>query len=635
MDIIHLLPDEVANQIAAGEVVQRPASVIKELVENAIDAGAHNIQIIIKDAGRTLIQVIDDGKGMSPTDARMAFERHATSKITQANDLFALHTMGFRGEALASIAAVAQVELLTRTADAEMGSRLVINGGNTESEEPCACPQGSNFAIKNLFFNVPARRKFLKSYATEFSHIEKSFFCIALVYPDISFELIHNGERCFMLPATSLRERIVHIFGKSIDNQLFNIQSDTSLINIKGFVGKPESARKQNTDRQYFFVNGRFMRHPGFHKAVMQAYDRMLQPGTAPIYFIYMEVDPASIDVNIHPTKTEIKFENEQAIWPIVQATVREALGRFDATDAIDFDQNGAVDMPSLLTPHNNITPPSIHTDPDYNPFDSVPTPPSRSNQRNWQDLCKHLGNDSSHSGTATTHHSIHLPDGELVDTLTGEVLSSERNYQQHPTQTQMPLDDTDEEHTGGDFIQFQNRYIISAVKSGLMCIDQHRAHFRILFDSYLTNIRQHKCASQRLMYPEQIDLSPADSKVLEEAKDQLSEFGYDISTFGPNVFVVNGVPADNADDSSAKPFILGVIAAIKGEDMQLKEQMQERMAMALARTAAIDYGKPLQPAEMTALVNNLFACPCHATAPDGKTIITIIPAEELERKFK
>ena len=391
MDIIHLLPDNVANQIAAGEVVQRPASAVKELVENAIDAGAKHIQLIVKEAGRTLVQIIDDGKGMSPTDARMAFERHATSKIKKAEDLFTLVTMGFRGEALASIAAVSQVELVTRQADQEMGTRICISGGKVESQEPCTCPVGTNISMKNLFFNIPARRAFLKSNATEFGAIDTSFKCIALVYPHIAFELIHNDQKVYVLPEANLRERITHIFGKSINNQLYSISAESDLVKIHGFIGSPETAKQRN-DKQYFFVNGRFMKHPYFQKAVTNAYERLIPAGSKPSFFIYLDVDPRSIDVNVHPTKTEIKFENEQEIFPIILSCTRAGLGRCNGLGTIDFDNEDMVDIPSYLGKQKSVAPePKIHADNSFNPFNSgaggSAGPANERNLRNWESL--------------------------------------------------------------------------------------------------------------------------------------------------------------------------------------------------------------------------------------------------------
>lgn len=652
MDIIHLLPENVANQIAAGEVVQRPASAVKEMVENAIDAGAKHIQLIVKEAGRNLVQVIDDGKGMSPTDARMAFERHATSKIRQATDLFTLVTMGFRGEALASIAAVAQVELVTRQADQEMGTRICISGGKVESQEPCTCPVGTNVSMKNLFYNIPARRNFLKSNATEFGAIDSSFKNIALVYPEIAFDLIHNDQKCYALPATSLRERITHIFGKNINNQLYSLSAESDLVKIHGFVGSPETAKQRN-DRQYFFVNGRFMKHPYFQKAVSNAYERMIPAGAKPTFFIYLDVDPKTIDVNVHPTKTEIKFENEHEIFPIILSSVREALGRCNVQGSIDFDTEGMIDIPTYLNKPQHTTEPKIHTNPSFNPFNSgaggSAGPAEERNLRNWTKLY-----DSFEAQRPTT---IPATDAELEeseeDTATGNdidtfleenantpdstdnILLESQNYQQTDMGFNTPNDNVVNKHlTSTDFLQYQNKYIFTQVKSGLMCIDQHRAHFRVLYNHYLQGLSQHKCASQRLLYPEQFDLNPADAAVLDEIKEELTEIGYDISPIGNNTFMVSGVPAHNGD-REAQGFITDIIDAVKAQDRNIKGKLLETMAMAQARSAAIRSGQQLKPAEVSQLINDLFACTDHSFTPDNKPIITIIGDDEISKRFR
>ncbi|MBR6042440.1 MAG: DNA mismatch repair endonuclease MutL [Paludibacteraceae bacterium] len=646
MDIIHLLPDTVANQIAAGEVVQRPASAVKELVENAIDAGAKHIQLIIKEAGRNLVQVIDDGKGMSPTDARMAFERHATSKIRKAEDLFTLMTMGFRGEALASIAAVAQVELVTRQADDEMGTHICINGGKVDSQEPCTCPVGTNVCMKNLFYNIPARRNFLKSNATEFGAIDTSFKNIALVYPDIAFDLVHNDQKCYILPATSLRERITHIFGKNINNQLYSISAESDLVKIHGFIGSPETAKQRN-DKQFFFVNGRYMKHPYFQKAVNTAYDRMIAAGTKPTFFIYLDVDPASIDVNVHPTKTEIKFKNEQEIFPIILAAVRAGLGRCNVQGSIDFDTDGMVDIPSYLNRPEHTVEPKIHTDNSYNPFNSgaggSAGPASDRNLRNWESLYE--GFESGRTAHTDTSFQTETPgdDDQDFNTFveqtsnqpddTDDVLIGAPSY----TQSSLDLDstpNTDLKLTGNEFLQYQNKYILTQVKSGLMCIDQHRAHFRILYDRCLANLEQHKTACQRLLYPEQFDLSSADALVLEEIKDDLAEIGYDISSLGNNTFMVGGVPANNGD-REAKNFITDIIEAVKCQDRSAKDELLRTMAMAQARSAAIRSGQKLQQAEVNQLINDLFSCSNHTLTPDNKTIIAIIGDDDISKRFR
>lgn len=647
MDIIHLLPDTVANQIAAGEVVQRPASAVKEMVENAIDAGAKHIQLIIKEAGRNLVQVIDDGKGMSPTDARMAFERHATSKIRKAEDLFTLMTMGFRGEALASIAAVAQVELVTRQATDEMGTHICINGGKVESQEPCTCPVGTNVSMKNLFYNIPARRNFLKSNATEFGAIDTSFKNIALVYPEVAFDLVHNDQKCYVLPATNLRERITHIFGKSINNQLYSINAESDLVKIHGFIGSPDTAKQRN-DKQFFFVNGRYMKHPYFQKAVTNAYDRMIATGTKPTFFIYLEVDPASIDVNVHPTKTEIKFKNEQEIFPIILAAVRAGLGRCNVQGSIDFDTEGMVDIPSYLNRPEHTAEPQIHTDKSYNPFNSgaggSAGPASDRNLRNWESLYegfeagRTVKPDTGFEDTTTQEEDPDfdnfLEQSNNQPDDTDDVLISAPAY----TQTSLNLEPNNGNNelklTGSEFLQYQNKYILTQVKSGLMCIDQHRAHFRVLFDRCLNNLEQHKSACQRLLYPEQFDLCNADAMLLEEIKDDLGEIGYDISSLGNHTFMVNGVPANNGD-REAKTFITDILEAVKNQDRSAKSQLLRTMAMAQARSAAIRSGQKMQQAEVNQLINDLFSCHEHTLTPDNKTIITIIGDDDISKRFR
>ena len=609
-DIIKLLPDSVANQIAAGEVIQRPASVIKELVENAIDAGAQNITVILRDAGRTLIQIIDDGKGMSFTDARMAFERHATSKITSADDLFNIRTKGFRGEALASIAAVAQVELKTKRTEDELGTRLEISGSNVVKHELTGCSNGSSFSIKSLFYNVPARRKFLKTNPVEFRHIVNEFHRIALVAPEVSFKLIHNNDDIFDLTAGNYRQRIALLFGKALNARLVTVEADTSLVRISGFVGKPEAARKKSGE-QFFFVNNRYMRHPYFHKAIMEAYGNILQTDAMPAYFIYLEVDPDTIDVNIHPTKTEIKFENEQAIWPILMAAVRESLGKFNLVPAIDFDQEGAIDIP-VLTKDTEIRMPTIAIDPTFNPFRttqkpaSAPQPrPSKSIPSDWDTLYKDF------TGT-----------------------SAPKPEPEPPVSTGL-FDEADTRVEGSEnFYQFKGRYIVTSVKSGMMFIDQHRAHTRVLYEKFLANIEHRKVASQKLLFPETIELSTDRVTVLEDIRETVSFLGFDIERFGTTTFSINGVPPDTGGFSPVQLLHQLVdVAATGGKN--IKDNKAELLAMASAQATAIRYGKKLTNDEMQFLVDSLFACSMPNYAPDGKAVLHILSENEIERLFR
>lgn len=614
-DIIHLLPDSVANQIAAGEVIQRPSSAVKELMENALDAGATEIQVIIKDAGKTLIQVIDDGKGMSETDARMAFERHATSKIKSANDLYSLQTMGFRGEALASIAAIAQVELRTKRPEDELGTLIEIGASNVQKQEVITCCNGSNFSVRNLFYNIPVRRNFLKKAATEFGHILTEFNRIAIIYPHISFSLKHNDETVSLLEKSSLRQRIIDIFGKNINKQLIPIENKTSLMEITGFVGKPEVARKQ-AHNQYFFVNGRYMRHPYFHRAVMQAYDRMLQPETTPCYFINFDIDPSSIDVNIHPTKTEIKFENEQAIWSIIYASVKEALGKFSVLPALDFDQERTMDIP-VLTSSVDIKTPQVDFNPSYNPFkqsnSSYDATPKKQNF-DWEKLYESFesGDDDSQEAVQTTI------------TLESGISSSE-------AEKTSPIEQR--ESVSNEYFQFKKRYILTAVKSGLMFIDQHRAHTRVLFEQYLSSIQKQKGASQQMLFPELIDLSAEELIVFEDIKDDLAFVGFDLDCFGKSTYRINGIPS-NLEGKDCVSLIKEIIQFCRSTAMDSKTGLQEQLALSLANAAAIPYGKVLSDQEMNNLINMLFACANYNYSPDGKPIAHILSEAEIENRF-
>ncbi len=605
-DIIHLLPDSVANQIAAGEVIQRPASVVKELVENAIDAGATHIQVIILDAGRTSIQVIDDGRGMSETDARLAFERHATSKIRQADDLFALRTMGFRGEALASIAAVAQVSLLTRMSGEELGTRLEISASKVVNQEPAAAPVGSHFRVDNLFFNVPARRKFLKSNATELSHILSAFERIVLVYPAISFTLHHNGAELQNLKAASLHQRIADVFGRQYSQDLLSVSVDTALCRISGFVGKPESARKKS-GHDFFFVNGRFMRHPYFHKAVLSAYDRMLPEGMQVPYFIYLDVEPSQLDVNIHPTKTEIKFENEQAIFQVLTATVRDALGRYSEVPAIDFDTQGRPDIPLFSPASDFVSSPRVSYNPDYNPFAGQ----SASSVSSAPQGGSHGGPRADTGTVAPQHQATAVPDG-------WEVL-----YEPQSPSPADTLADKSPTH-----YQYKGRYVMTAVKSGLMVIDQHRADVRIRYEQFMRQAEGHAASTQRVLFPETVQFSPAEAVVFTKMLPGLTRMGFDLSDLGGNTFAVNGVPAgiEGLDPVRLLQQMAGDTAS--ASDLS---SVYSAVALSLAQSVAIPYGQVLSNAEMEQLVNELFACSNVNYTPQGKSILAILPQTEIE----
>lgn len=619
-DIIHLLPDSIANQIAAGEVIQRPASVVKELVENAVDAGAGHIQVNIKDAGRTLVQVIDDGKGMSETDARMAFERHATSKISTADDLFSLHTMGFRGEALASIVAVSQVELRTRLKDTELGTHLVFSGSELESIEPDACTEGSIFSVKNLFFNVPARRKFLKSNETEFRNIINEFERIALVNPQVALSLYHNDTEIFNLPESGLRQRIINVYGKTLNQKLLSVDAHSSLVTISGFVGRPDSAKKRGA-LQYFFVNGRFMKHPYFHKAVMQAYEQLIPAGEQPNYFIYFTLDPATIDVNIHPTKTEIKFENEQPIWQILMAATREALAKSSAIPTIDFDVEGAIDIP-VYNPVKEATPykaPRVQVDSGYNPFE---TSSYKKPEFDWSKLYNDFEEDR-----AAVRQNPELTETFLASDISEPVVDADEVAVRETSDSLF-------NNVSTPCYQYKGKYIITSLKSGLALIDQHRAHVRILFDQYVANIRQRQGASQQVLFPEIVEFTVGEAAVLPVLLEDMQFIGFDLTNLGNNSYAINGLPAgvENLDPVS---LIRNMVDRAIETGCEVHEEICDSLALSLAKAAAIRPGKILSGEEMDNLLASLFSCQESNLTPDGKTIISKLTDEELEKRFK
>lgn len=597
-DIIQLLPDSVANQIAAGEVIQRPASVIKELVENAVDAGAKSIQVLITDAGRTAMQVIDDGKGMSETDARLSFERHATSKIKNASDLFSLRTMGFRGEALASIAAVAQIELKTRQPMEEVGTHLSISGSRFMGQEPCSCPVGSNFLVENLFYNVPARRKFLKSNSTELTNIVVAFERIALVYPDIAFTLYSNGTEMLNLKAGGLRQRIADVFGKKMDQDLIPVEVETTMCKIKGFVGKPEASRKKGA-QQFFFVNGRYMKHPYFNKAVMASFERLVPVGEQVPYFIYFTVNPEDIDVNIHPTKTEIKFENEQAIWQILAAAVKESIGVFNDVPSIDFDVQGQPDIPVFDHTSKAAVAPKVEYNPHYNPFkESAPVLMSRPVQ-NWEELYENLQPEPAQDE--------------------GDIFSSSMVTNDNIIEEKSPV-----------HYQYKGKYIMTAVKSGLMIIDQYRAHVRILYEKYLRQLEQKKGDPQKVLFPEVIQLAADEAVVLETVINEMGDMGFELNTLGGNSFAVNAIPS-GLEGINVERLIHDMLASAKEKGAGVKETVNHKLALSLARHAAVPPGQVLSNQEMENIVNELFVCENVNYTPDGKNVLCILKQQEIE----
>ena len=591
-DIIKLLPDSVANQIAAGEVIQRPASVVKELAENSVDAGATDIKVVIKDAGKTLIQIIDNGSGMSETDARLSFERHATSKIVCADDLFAISTKGFRGEALASIAAVAMVELRTGRQGDETGTYIKISGSRVETQEPCSSPGGSIFTVKNLFYNVPARRKFLKTEGTEFRHIVSEFQKIALAHPEVKFTLLHNDVELYNLPASNHKQRIVGIFGKAINQSLIGISAETSIVGLSGYILKPEFARKAAGD-QYFFVNNRFMRHGYFHKAVTEAYHNILPAEAVPSYFIYLAADPATIDVNIHPTKTEIKFEDERSIWQIIHATVRESLGRFNVAPSLDFNNEGVIDLPVFSGTRAFPGQPEIRIDTTYNPF---------ADEDAYRSHMSMMGTDAR-----------------------GNLFNQEKNGLQH--EEAIPA-------LSRHFFNLKSRYILTPVKSGLMMIDQKRAHERILYEEYLLILESNTRPAQKTMFPITIELSHSEMVIMKEISDRLEMVGYDISVITPTTISVNGHPADT-EQGEIKEIIGAFIAGYTETMADPKLGEKEKLAASLAKASAIPYGKSLSQMEMEELFDRLFACQSPNYTPSGKPVMMITPIEEIDKKFK
>ena len=629
-DIIHLLPDSVANQIAAGEVVQRPSSIIKEMVENSIDAGAKNVKVLVTDGGKTNVQVIDDGKGMSETDARLSFERHATSKIQKASDLFNLTTMGFRGEALASIAAVAQVELKTRRREDELGTMIQIAGSKIEKQEPVACPAGSNFSVQNLFFNVPARRKFLKSNQTELTNVVADFQRIVLVHPEIAFTLYNNGVEMYNLPEASVRQRIIDVFGKKINADLLPIEVETSLVSISGYVGKPESSKRKGT-HQYFFVNGRYMRHPYFHSAVMKAYENLIPVGEHVSYFIYFAVDASAIDVNVHPTKTEIKFDNEQPIWQVLSAAVRETIGQFCNVPMIDFDVEGKPDIPVMGTmtsiPHQPKLAPST-----YNPFKSGDAQIySRSN--GWEKLYnKYAAPISDESdGVSALPVQTYL-EGSVSS---GDDIPEEENLQGsiwndmvvEKGGASLPFDVSVQK------FQYKGRYIILPCTHGLMAVNQHRAHVRVLFDQNMQCINSGNRPSQKELFPIVVQFEKDDCIVLEDLMDDISSLGFDLSNLGGGSYSVNGIP-EGLEGIDISALLHDMIVSAKEKTNDIRKDAQEALALTMAENAAIVYGQVLSVVEMERLLQDLFATKAPARTPDGKLIYTIIEDKTLNDLF-
>ncbi|WP_420457871.1 DNA mismatch repair endonuclease MutL [Neolewinella sp.] len=602
-NLVQLLPDAIANQIAAGEVIQRPASVVKELVENAVDAGADEITLIVKDAGKTLIQVVDNGCGMSETDARMSLERHATSKLRTAEDLFTLHTMGFRGEALASIVAIAQLELRTRRAPDDLGTRLVVEGSEVITQEPVAAPPGTSMAVRNLFYNVPARRNFLKSDSVELRHIREEYIRIALAHPSVRFELYVDDRLDLSLAAGKLRQRIIAVFGKKYRDLLVPIEEATDILRIGGYVGKPEAARKTKVG-QFFFINDRYIKSSYLHHAVTMAYDELLGKDTYPFYVIFLQIDPARIDVNVHPTKQEIKFEDERLIYNYLKATIRHGLGRASIMPTIDFESDNPF-SPSRT---------SIQTVPSQP--DTGEALPSKMNSDTPRSEAQRHANNLKH--WETMYQDL------TVDTNTGEILQSRLGREEDegapPTQGRAPY-------------QLHHRYIVSAIKSGWILVDQQAAHERILYEGFLHTLREKPAATQQSLFPQTIDLAHADAELMQSLLPELNQLGFDLEAFGGGSFIVRGIPAELADRNSELDLLEGLLEQYK-TNVDLQSDGHERLARGLARAAAIKRGTALDEAEMRSLIDRLFACSQPRMAPNGRKCYVRYELAEVERLF-
>lgn len=641
-DIIQLLPDSVANQIAAGEVIQRPSSIIKELVENSLDAGASRIQIIVADAGKTSVQVIDDGKGMSETDARLAFERHATSKIKDANDLFALTTMGFRGEALASIAAVAQVVLKTRREEDELGVQVSIEGSRITDQESVVCPIGANFLVKNIFFNTPVRRRYLGSDRTELKNIMTEFERIALSHPEISFAISTPEAKLLDLPVSSFRQRIVNIFGKNIDKYLINVQVETSVVRIIGFVGTPESSKKKGA-QQFLFVNGRFMKNIVFAKAVMNAYERLIPEGEQVPFFLQLFVDPEKIDVNIHPTKTEIKFEDSHTIFQIIFAAVRESLGKFNAIPTIDFDTNDRPDIPMYSADPTPVTEPRINYDTNFNPFNQNSNGGSTSPRVIKPSSSKPMkpGVDTDYAELGPVPETITLTAQEYtieagLPAAQGPIFESQGPLPQHDGNLFSQFSEEEQktwEAANAEYLQYKGRYLLTPVETGLLLIDVPRAHTRVLYEQYLKHEKTQATESQGLLFAHILELTPSQSAILEAMTEEVESLGFNISPLGGGTFSILGVPG-GIEGMDPVHLLKEIVEDASENSLDTKEQMLHSAALSLAKRSAIPVGQHLTIEEMRDLVSKLFLTSNPNITPDGHVILSILPHENIAAKF-
>jgi len=603
-DIIQLLPDAVANQIAAGEVVQRPASVVKELLENSIDAGATEIKLLVRKAGTQLIQVIDNGKGMTETDARMAFERHATSKIRKAEDLFSIRSMGFRGEALASIAAVAQVELKTKTESADLGTEIKIEGSKVTHQGYCQCATGSVISVKNLFYNIPARRNFLKGDNVEYKHILDEFERVALAHPDVAFELINTDTTVFHLPAGNLRQRIVGIFSRKYDERLVPVNESTDVVTLKGFVIKPEYTRKTRGE-QFFFVNNRFVRNHYLHHAINEAFEELISSDMYPGYFLFLDIPPDRIDVNIHPTKTEIKFDDERAIYAIIRVSVKHALGQYNVTPTLDFEREQAISAPPLR-PGQNISAPKIQVNPDFNPFAEDYNKTQHNSFRQNQP-----------KPSAQPWETVFIPREEKNDQL---------HFQADFTAEDDPAD-------APALFQLLGTFMVKRARTGLLLIHQQRAHERVLYDRFKRNLDNQSGASQQLLFPQQISLPAGDLALIQEYLDDLRQLGFDIEPFGQSMLVIQGIPLALQESESVQA-LEDIIEGLKNSKEDFNINKNHKLALLLARHGAIKTGKHMSNEEMLHLADQLFACHTPNHAPDGKPTTVLLSKLELEKYF-
>ena len=616
-DIIQLLPDSVANQIAAGEVVQRPASAVKELVENSIDAGADKIQLILKDAGKSLIQVIDNGAGMSVTDARMCFERHATSKIRKAEDLFAIRTMGFRGEAMASIAAISHVELKTRRHEDELGTCIIIEGSEVMSQQPCSAPTGTSTSIRNLFYNTPARRNFLKSNPVEMRHIVDEFQRVALANPNIFFTMHHDGQEVYHLPPAMLKQRIVHLFGNNYNQRLVPVEEDTSIIKLRGYVGKPEFARKTRGE-QFFFVNNRYIRDAYLNHAVLTAFAEVLPEESFPLYVLFIEIDPAKIDINVHPTKTEIKYQDEKSIYAIIRSAVKRSLGKYNITPTLDFDQENSIGHLVTAKPLEQIVQPTISFNPDFNPF----APEKKHSERE----IPFLRDAGDHRKSAIPLNWDTLYEINKKDTETQHDLHTEKTIAVEEQEVSKPSE--------RQLFQVHGRYILSQIKSGFMLISQQAAHERILYERFLQQLDNHSGVSQQSLFPQTVTLNGADFELLRELLPDIRALGFDIREFGKNTVVVEGIPAD-LGNVSEDALLEHLLEGFKNNLSILKLDKRDNLAKSLARNAAIKFGVKLSSDEMNLLIDQLFACQMPNIALNGKPIISTFTMAELAERFE